>query len=86
MLARVTCTWWQLVGFLVLLLILGTIGELFVPTLPLNIPRKGFGVYGWLALFQSQEFRSEVVHCDVDKLSVEELEEKFCDIDVKFVV
>jgi hypothetical protein len=34
--------------------ILGTIGELFVPALPLNIPRKGFGVYGWLALFQSE--------------------------------
>jgi len=25
-----------------------------VPKLPLNIPRREFGVYSWLALFQSQ--------------------------------
>jgi len=37
-----------------LVLILGIIGELFVPTLPLNIPRRGFGVYSWLALLQSE--------------------------------
>lgn len=37
-----------------LVLILGIIGELFVPTLPLNIPRRGFGVYSWMALLQSQ--------------------------------
>jgi len=44
-----------------LVLILGIIGELFVPTLPLNIPRRGFGVYSWLALLQSQVQDSAVL-------------------------
>ncbi len=37
-----------------LVMILGIAGELFVPTLPLNIARRGFEVYSWLAFFQSQ--------------------------------
>jgi len=41
-------------GLLLLTLILGIVGELFVPTLPLNIPRRDFGVYSWLALFWSR--------------------------------
>ena len=45
---------WQMVALLVLVLTLGTIGELFVPVLPLNIPRRGFGLYSWLALFKSR--------------------------------
>ena len=53
-LAYVTYTQWQLIGLLVLVMILGTLGELFVPTLPLDIPQRGFGVYSWLALFKSQ--------------------------------
>jgi len=53
-LASTTFTWWQLIIPLLLVLILGIIGELFVPTLPLDIPRREFGVYSWLALFQSQ--------------------------------
>jgi hypothetical protein len=53
-LAYVTYKQWHLIGLPMLVLILGTIGELFVPKLPLNIPRRGFGVYSWLALLQSQ--------------------------------
>ena len=53
-LAYVTYKSWQLIALPALVLILGTIGELFVPTLPLNVPRREFGVYSWLALFQSQ--------------------------------
>jgi len=44
-LAYVTYVQWQLIGLLTLIMILGVIGELFVPTLPLDIPRRGFGVY-----------------------------------------
>ena len=45
---------WRLIGLPMLIWILGILGELFVPMLPLNIPRREFGVYSWLALFQSQ--------------------------------
>jgi len=76
-----------------------------VPTLPLNIPRREFGVYSWLALFKSQACRlSCVPHTranppsriqelqfeaadDLDKLmSLDELEDKFSDRRVEFVV
>ena len=53
-LAYATYKPWQLIALPVLVLILGTIGELFVPALPLGILRREFGVYSWLALFQSQ--------------------------------
>jgi len=53
-LAYVTYKQWQLIGLPVLIWILGIIGELFVPTLPFDIPRREFGVYSWLALFQFQ--------------------------------
>jgi len=53
-LAYTTYKPWQLIALPVLVLILGTIGELFVPALPFGIPRREFGVYSWLALFQSQ--------------------------------
>ena len=53
-LAYVRYIQWQLIGLPMLVLLLGVFGELFVPKLPLDIPRRGFGVYSWLALFQSQ--------------------------------
>jgi len=43
-----------MIGLPALVLVLGIIGELFVPTLPLDVPRRGFGVYSWLALLQSE--------------------------------
>lgn len=60
-LAYVTYAQWQLIGLPMLVLLLGIIGELFVPTLPLNVPRRGFGVYSWLTLFHSQVRESKRV-------------------------
>ena len=53
-LADATFKQWILIGPLLSILFLGIIGELFVPILPLDIPRREFGVYSWLALFKSQ--------------------------------
>ena len=52
--ARTTYKKWQLIGPLLGILILGIIGELFVPVLPGDIPRREFGIYSWLALLQYQ--------------------------------
>jgi len=60
-LAYATYKRWQLISLPVLVWILGVIGELFVPTLPLGIPRREFGVYSWLALLQSQACRPSCV-------------------------
>ena len=53
-LAYVRYAQWQLIGLPMMVLLLGLIGELFVPRLPFNVPRRGFGLYSWLALFQSE--------------------------------
>ena len=53
-LAYTTFKQWQLISLPIIVWILGVIGELFVPTLPLNIPRREYGIYSWLALFISQ--------------------------------
>ncbi|KAF7313376.1 hypothetical protein HMN09_00493300 [Mycena chlorophos] len=37
------------------LLVLGLLAGFFVPRLPLAIPRRGFGLYSWLAAFYSNE-------------------------------
>ena len=104
-LAHSTYKPWQAIAALVVIWVLGTIGELFVPTLPLNIPRREFGVYSWLALFKSQACglscvprtranRSLIIQelefeatDELDKLmSLDELQNKFSDKRVKFVV
>ena len=54
---------WQLISLPIVVWILGVIGELFVPRLPLNIPRREFGAYSWLALLQSQVRRPGRVPC-----------------------
>ena len=62
-LAYTTFKPWQLIALPVLVLVLGTVGELFVPALPLGIPRREFGVHSWLALFQSQVREPSHVPC-----------------------
>ena len=62
-LAYTTYKLWQLIALPAVVLILGTIGELFVPALPLGIPRREFGVYSWLALFQSQVCGFSRIQC-----------------------
>jgi len=62
-LAYTTYELWQLIGLSVLIWILGVVGELFVPRLPLGIPRREFGIYSWLALFRSQVWaQSRSIH------------------------
>jgi len=85
-LAYTTFTWWQMVAPLVAILILGIIGELFVPTLPHNIPRRAFGTYSWLALLQSQELQLEAANNLGKFTSLGELEDNFSDKRVKFAM
>jgi len=43
------------VGYLMLLLLVGLMAGLFVPWLPLGMPRRGFELYTWMAAFQAGE-------------------------------
>jgi len=70
-LAYTTFKPWQLIAVPVVVLILGTVGELFVPALPLGIPRREFGIYSWLALLRSQaRGLSRVICTSADRASI----------------
>ncbi|KAJ7727962.1 hypothetical protein B0H16DRAFT_1894322 [Mycena metata] len=38
-----------------IVLVLGVLAGLFVPRLPMSVPRRGFGLYSWMAAFHSHE-------------------------------
>jgi hypothetical protein len=44
------------------MLILGLLGGLFVPKLPLDVPHRGFELYSWMAAFHADE----LVVCERD--------------------
>lgn len=44
---------WQLAATLGAVLVVGIIAGLFVPTLPMDVPRRSFGLYSWLTVLKS---------------------------------
>ena len=46
--------------YLASLLLVGLIAGLFVPRLPLGMPRRGFEPYTWMAAFQAGELVGEI--------------------------
>jgi len=61
-------------GVLGIALVLGALAGLFVPALPFDIPRRGFGLFSWVAVLHGQElggvFWQDKVdrHMDLDQL------------------
>jgi len=49
-----------MLGYLAFLLLVGLIAGLFVPRLPLGMPRRGFELYTWMAAFQAGELEGEI--------------------------
>lgn len=45
---------WQMVIILAVILVIGLVAGICVPVLPFEIPRRGFGLYSWIALLKSQ--------------------------------
>jgi hypothetical protein len=52
---------WQMVSILSSILVIGLVAGLCVPVLPFEIPRRGFGLYSWVALLKSQACRGTIV-------------------------
>lgn len=55
---------WQLATTLAGILVIGVIAGLFVPVLPMSVPRRGFGLYSWLTVLKSQVQKSTNKKCD----------------------
>ncbi|TFK74366.1 hypothetical protein BDN72DRAFT_833278 [Pluteus cervinus] len=49
----------EMIAVLVFVLLLGVMAGLFVPKLPLSVPRRGFEVFSWMAAFQADELLGE---------------------------
>lgn len=45
----------QMVIALVVVFVLGLVAALFVPRLPMGVPRRGFELYSWVAAFYADE-------------------------------
>ena len=64
-----------LCGVLGIALVLGVLAGLFVPALPFDIPRRGFGLFSWLAVLQGRELEGEFLQDKVDRhMDLDELE------------
>jgi len=63
-----------LCGVLGIALVLGALAGLFVPALPFGIPRRGFGLFSWVAVLYGQELGGKFWqdnfnrHTDLDEL------------------
>jgi len=68
-------------------LLLGVLAGLFVPALPLDIPRRGFGLFSWVAVLHGQELGGEFLQDDVDRhMDLNELEKTLGEKRVHFVI
>jgi len=68
-------------------LLLGVLAGFFVPALPLDIPRRGFGLFSWVAVLHGQELGGEFWQDGVNRhMDLHELEKALGEKRVHFVI
>jgi len=76
-----------LAGVLAGTLLLGVLAGFFVPALPFDIPRRGFGLFSWVAALQGQELGGGLAQNDIDRhMDLDELEQKLGEKRVHFII
>ena len=74
-------------GVLGIALLLGVLAGFFVPALPFDIPRRGFGMFSWVAVLYGQELRGEFLQDDVNlHMDLKELENTLGEKRVHFII
>lgn len=72
----------KMISLLTFVLLLGLVAGLFVPRLPLQVPKRGFELYSWLAAFHGDEVVSDY---KVRKnMSLEEIEASMGDLKFRY--
>jgi len=75
-----------LCGVLGIALVLGALAGFFVPALPFDIPRRGFGLFSWVAVLYGQELGGELGQDDVNRhTDLNDLEETLGEKRVYFI-
>jgi len=68
-------------------LLLGTLAGFFVPALPFDIPRRGFGLFSWVAALRGQELGGELGQNIIDRhMDLNELEKTLGEKRVHFII
>ena len=76
-----------LCGVLGIALVLGVLAGLFVPALPFDIPRRGFGLFSWVAVLHGRELGGEFWQDKVDRhMDLDELEKTLGEERVHFII
>jgi len=75
-----------LAGVLGIALLLGVLAGLFVPVLPLNIPRRGFELFSWVAVLHGKELGGEFFQDNVNRhMDLSELEKNLGEKRMHFI-
>ena len=74
-------------GVLGIVLVLGVLAGLFVPALPFDIPRRGFGLFSWVAVLHGRELGGKFWQDKVDRhMDLKELEKTLGEERVHFII
>jgi len=74
-------------GVLGIVLVLGVLAGLFVPALPFNIPRRGFGLFSWVAVLRGRELGGEFWQDNVHRhMDLKGLEKTLGEERVHFII
>lgn len=73
-----------MVGALAAVLAIGLIAGLFVPKLPLDVPRRGFELYSWLAAFQADELVGDTVNGLPKNMDLREIHDQLGDLKFRY--
>ncbi|KAF9448060.1 hypothetical protein P691DRAFT_730398 [Macrolepiota fuliginosa MF-IS2] len=85
----------QMIITLVVIFVLGLVAALFVPRLPLGIPRRGFELYSWVAAFYADELVGSGAGLEEGpgpiglpierRMQIEEIEQRVGDVRFRYV-
>ena len=77
----------QTVGLLLVVLLVGLVAALFVPRLPLSVPRRGFELYSWMAAFHGDELVGAKDQIGiVKKMELKDIEQRVGDLKFRYVL
>uniref|UniRef100_A0A0W0EVF4 Uncharacterized protein n=1 Tax=Moniliophthora roreri TaxID=221103 RepID=A0A0W0EVF4_MONRR len=72
------------VPLLLFVMVMGLVAGLFVPTLPLNVPRRGFTLYSWWAAFQGNELLADRTSMIDKQMNLKDIEQEIGDLKFRY--
>ncbi|KAK7039233.1 hypothetical protein VNI00_010138 [Paramarasmius palmivorus] len=83
-LTTVYLDWILAIPLVLFILVMGVVAGLFVPKLPLDVPRRGFTLYSWWAAFQGNELLADRTTIVDKQMNLKEIEEEIGDLKFRY--